>query len=94
MRSSQSEVRLSGGELFINGRKIEAPFLHSERAPREARSFEVRLRSDEFCVLGDNLDRSFDDSRSLGPISRSLVKGRVVLVLHRSEPLLNKAGEK
>jgi signal peptidase I len=87
-------VRLSGAELFINGRKTESGLLHSDGSSIQARDFEVQLRGDEFCVLGDNLDRSFDDSRSLGPISRSLVKGRAVFVIHRSkvnEP--NKAPE-
>jgi signal peptidase I len=87
-------VRLSGADLFINGRKSESSFLHSDRASSQAHDFEVQLRSDEFCVLGDNLDRSFDDSRSLGPISRSLIKGRAIYVIHRSkgnEP--NKAPE-
>jgi len=74
-------VRLSGSELFVDGKKIESSFLHSDRRSSD---FEVQLRSDEFCVLGDNLDRSFDDSRSMGVISRSLVKGRAVFVIHRS----------
>ena len=78
-------VRLSGADLFINGRKIESSLLHSDRVSSPARDFEVQLRSDEFCVLGDNLDRSFDDSRSLGPISRSLIKGHAVFVIHRSK---------
>jgi signal peptidase I len=78
-------VRLSGSNLYINGRKIESSFLHSDHAPSQVAEFEIQLRSDEFCVLGDNLDRSFDDSRSLGPISKSLVKGRAVFVIHRSK---------
>src|SRR3954464_10453886 len=76
-------VRLSGAELFIDGRKIASDMLHSDRAPGQSGDFEVQLRSDEFCVLGDNLDRAFDDSRSMGPISRSLIRGRAVLVIHR-----------
>ncbi len=78
-------VRLSGTDLFIDGRKIESSFLHAEGTATLSRNFELQLRSDEFCVLGDNLDRSFDDSRSMGPISRPLVKGRAVFVVHRSK---------
>jgi signal peptidase I len=77
-------VRLAGAELFIDGRQLGSPFLHSARAASSTRDFEVQLRSDEYCVLGDNPDGSLDDSRSLGPISRSLIQGRVVFVLHRS----------
>jgi signal peptidase I len=78
-------VRLSGAHLFINGRKVESSYLHSDRVPSRSNDFEVRLRNDEFCVLGDNLDRSFDDSRTLGPISGSLIKGRAIFVIHRSK---------
>ena len=78
-------VRLSGSNLFIDGRRVESGFLHSSRDSTKDSDFEVQLRGDEFCVLGDNLDRSFDDSRSMGPISSSLVKGRAVSVIHRSK---------
>ena len=50
-------VRLSGADLFIDGLKVESSLLHSERSSSHAGDFEVRLRGDEFCVLGDNLDR-------------------------------------
>jgi signal peptidase I len=78
-------VRLAGADLFIDGRKIASQMLHSDHASGQSGDLEVQLRSDEFCVLGDNLDRAFDDSRSMGPISRSLIKGRAVLVIHRSK---------
>ncbi len=78
-------VRLSGADLFINGRKIESNLLHSVRFSSTPSDFSVQLRHDEFCVLGDNLDRSFEDSRSLGPISKTLIKGRAVFVIHRSK---------
>jgi signal peptidase I len=78
-------VRLSGVHLFINGRKVESGTLHSDRVSSRADDFEVQLRDDEYCVLGDNLDRSFDDSRSMGPIAGSLINGRVVFVIHRSK---------
>lgn len=78
-------VRLSGSDLFINGRKVESNVLHSDRAAGvRASDFAVQLGRDEFCVLGDNLEQSFEDSRSLGPISRSLIKGRAIWVIHRS----------
>ena len=76
-------VRLSGAGLFINGRKVESSFLHSGRLPSQATDFELQLGPAEYCVLGDNLDRSFDDSRSMGPIARSLIRGCVGRVIHR-----------
>jgi signal peptidase I len=77
-------VRLSGDQLFINGRKVDAPFLHVESKAELAKDFEVVLGDEEYCVLGDNLAHSFDDSRSMGPIARSLIKGHVALVIRPS----------
>lgn len=80
-------VRLSGAELFIDGQRIASSPLHRGSVALPPNDFEVRLGRDEFCVLGDNLDQSFDDSRAMGPIARSLVKGRAVMVIHRSKAL-------
>jgi len=74
----------SASQLFINGQKVESTFLHSERASNEAADVEVWLGKNEFCVLGDNLDHSVEDSRSFGPISSSLVRGRVGWVIHHA----------
>lgn len=79
-------VRLAGADLFIDGRKVDSPSLHVEKASNHAAGFSLQLRRDEYCVLGDNLDRSFEDSRSLGPIAGSLIRGRVIWVFHRSKP--------
>ena len=79
-------VRVSNGALFIDGKKIEASVLHTESVLNQApRDFELQLRKDEYCVLGDDLDRSFDDSRKFGAVSRSQVKGRAVFVLNRTK---------
>ena len=82
-------VRLSGAQLFIDGRKIEAPFLHSERM----KDFEVKLGEREYFVLGDNLDWTLQDSRAMGPIPSSLMKGFVWFVRHASPQKPNKAPE-
>ena len=74
----REKVRLAGGQLFINGEKVDGPFWRQAGAAEE---FELTLGEDEYCVLGDNLDRSFEDSRSMGPIKKSRIKGRVFWVL-------------
>jgi signal peptidase I len=78
-------VRLSGNELSIDGRKVEAPFLHVDGQGAPQGDFELILRDGEYCVLGDNLDHSFDDSRSMGPIDRSLIRGFVAFVVRGAE---------
>jgi signal peptidase I len=70
-------IRLSGDRLFVNGRQMDAPFLYSARAPGQRKDFEVTLRADEYFVLGDNLDWTLQDSRAMGPIPASLMKGFV-----------------
>jgi signal peptidase I len=74
-------VRLAGDALFINGARIEAPFLRREKRTEVPQSNEIRLGENEFYVVGDNLDHSVDDSRSFGPVHRSLIKGHVGLVI-------------
>lgn len=76
-------VGLVGERLFIDGQEVAAAFLHRDRDAPTAPEVEVVLNSDEYFVLGDNLDHSFDDSRSLGPIRTSRLRGSVVRVIRR-----------
>ena len=74
-------VRISGPELFINGRRVPAPFLYRRPGQGAVHDFEIQLGQDEYFVLGDNLDGTLEDSRALGPIPAGLLKGRVAWVL-------------
>lgn len=74
-------VRLEGSRLFINGRAVDAPFLHRETSASASLEFDLLLSADDYCVLGDNLDHALEDSRVLGPISKSLLRGRILFVL-------------
>lgn len=68
------------GEMFINGELLEEPYLDPSRC-RYLRTRPLRtLGPDEYFVMGDNRDRS-NDSRNVGPIHRSAIRGRVVCVL-------------
>jgi signal peptidase I len=78
-------VQLTGAELFIDGRKITAPTLHTRHPAAKTPDVDVQLGPDEFFFLGDNLDESFDDSRSMGKISRRLLRGFVAQVIHVSQ---------
>ena len=81
----REHVRLSGNELYIDGHKLDAPFLHADGQATSHHDFEVMLRDEEYFVLGDNLDYSFEDSRSMGPVDRSLIRGIVAYVFHDGE---------
>ena len=78
-------IRLSGTSLFINERKIDTPFLHLEQNGKPRDDITAILGSDEYFVLGDNLDQSFEDSRTMGPIGRPLMRGFVWFVFRHHD---------
>lgn len=68
------------GVVHINGHPLHEPYLDPERC-RFMRSRPPRiLGEDEYFVMGDNRDSS-NDSRSVGPIRRRDIRGRVVFIL-------------
>lgn len=65
------------GVLLLNGEPLDEPYLDPSRC-RYARTRPPRtLGTDEYFVMGDNRDRSHD-SRSIGPLRRRAIRGRVV----------------
>jgi signal peptidase I len=79
-------ISLSGGDVFINGRRLKEPWLASSEVgittpgPSAApysldHAYKIPLR--EFFVLGDNRTDSCD-SRYFGPVPRKLVYGVVI----------------
>lgn len=68
------------GTLLLNGEPLEEPYL-DPRHCRYARTRPPRtLGRDEYFVMGDNRDSSHD-SRSVGPLCRRAIRGRVVCLL-------------
>lgn len=73
-------VFISGGKVYVNGRLLKEPYL-----PQKLRTFAYADKEDEmFClapnqffVMGDNRGNSCD-SRTFGPISKSLILGKVL----------------
>jgi signal peptidase I len=77
-------VRLVGRQVWIDGRLIDAPFLHVDSSVSERREFEVKLGPGQYFVLGDNLDHTLEDSRVLGPIAREAIRGFVAHVFSQA----------
>lgn len=73
-------IEVIEGVVLINGEPLDEPYLDPERC-RFIRTRPPRiLGPDEYFVMGDHRDRS-NDSRSIGPIRRNAIRGRVVCVL-------------
>ncbi len=67
----------SNGSVYVDGKKLREPFLPAGVATEGIRY--QRIPADHYFVLGDNRGDS-EDSRFFGPISASLLVGRVVMV--------------
>ncbi len=70
---------LKDGSVWVNGRKIEEPYLppYTHTYPEGSLAEQwVRCGKDQYVVLGDNRKNS-SDSRSYGPVSRRDVLGRI-----------------
>ncbi len=68
------------GELLLNGTPLAEPYLDPARCRFPRTRPPVTLGPDEYFVLGDNRGSS-NDSRSVGPLRRHAIRGRVVCIL-------------
>lgn len=76
-------VRISGGEIFINGERLDETYLSESDLRRDMdcvpNTFGCVLAEDEYFVLGDNRDHS-NDSRDWGPVRLEVIVGKVWFV--------------
>ena len=70
------------GELLLNGKPLRELYLDPARCRFKRTQPPLTLGPDEYYVLGDNRDSS-NDSRSVGPIRRRAIRGRVICLLFR-----------
>ena len=74
------QVKLNGGAVFVNDRRLHEPYLGSGTRTYGSRSrnFDsIHCGQNEFFVLGDNRTNSAD-SRIYGPVTRQNILGVVV----------------
>ncbi|WP_276358460.1 signal peptidase I [Cohnella caldifontis] len=68
-------IEVVGTQILVNGTEL----YHSKYQIGE--DTEITLQQDEFYVIGDNIDNSYD-SRMFGPINRSHIIGKVTSIKH------------
>jgi len=66
------KVEIQGGKVLINGQVLNESYYIGETAGETS----ITLSQDQYFVLGDNRNKSFD-SRSFGPIAKSSIEGKV-----------------
>ena len=71
-------VEISNGTVTVNGKRLEEPYLPAgtQTTTNEA-VFRIVVPIDEYFVMGDNRESSFD-SRSWGTVPRANLVGRVI----------------
>ena len=77
------KIDIKDGEIFINGVKLQEPYLEDERTIVRVSDFanvDKKLGSEEYFVLGDNRDHS-SDSREWGTLPKANIIGRAWLVI-------------
>lgn len=68
-------VEIKDGTVFINGTKIEEPYLFPEPAQYYKNFGPEKIPDDQYFVLGDNRNNS-NDSRSWGTVSQDDIIGK------------------
>lgn len=66
-------LRLAGGRVFLNGRRLEEPYAMGWTGPALG---PIHLAPQTYFVLGDNREQS-EDSRQFGAIPRAGIEGKI-----------------
>ena len=74
------KIKCEDNKIYVNYHLQEEGYSKGNTCPTEGSEFEYELKDDEYFVMGDNRGNS-SDSRMIGPIKRSQIKGTTHLIL-------------
>lgn len=76
------DIDFDKNEVYVNGEKIDEPYIKEQEFESEGRQFPCTLEDDELFVMGDNRNHSTDGrSSDLEPVRLKDVKGTVLFRL-------------
>lgn len=78
------KIEIKNGDVFVDGQAIAEGYLENEHITTG--DIDLTLGEDEYFVLGDNRGISLD-SRKLGAIKKSDIKGKVILQFYPFEEI-------
>lgn len=78
-------VRVANGRVYINNQRLDEPYLAADELPAQiavgaTNPLSATLAENEYYILGDNRDASYD-SRHHGPVPSDSIVGRVKVTL-------------
>ena len=77
------EVKIETGKIYVNSQELHEKYVTPENNIKVTPKIEktITLGNDQYYVLGDNRDNSYD-SRFFGPIKKSSIKAKVVRIYY------------
>ena len=69
-------IKCENGKIYINGEEMSNEYGYGENFDFQ----EVKLKNDEYFVMGDNRGNSLD-SRAFGPVYKSQILGKTSLII-------------
>jgi signal peptidase I len=92
-------IEIRNSEVFINGKKIDEPYVQFLRPSTDGRFTDGTFNGDSvvptvipddaYFLLGDNRDNSLD-SRFMGPVQRQQLLGKARTIYFSSDPETHK----